>query len=194
MVRGGSEWLTPGEAGEILRLAAGTLANWRVQGRGPKFHRMGKRIRYARADVEAWLEAGGEQGEPVEAPASRSVKSSRVVHRADPRVQELEALVKGLSAELERAGAESLKAQQAWSQERLHLREECDRLRGELVLLERGRIVTLAQSDSGEVTQVAFLPREVRWSSQSKQYYVMLKKEAHWLPEKFKAFNELSSS
>lgn len=194
MVRGGSDWLTPGEAGEILRLAAGTLANWRVQGRGPKFQRMGKRIRYARADVEAWLEAGGEQGERVEAPASSSVSSRGGVPRADPRVQELEDEVKRLREEAREASLEALKAQQAWSQERLKLQGELKELKSELMLLERGTIVTLVQSESGEVTQMEFQPRDLRWSVQAKQYFLKLKKEVHWLPENFEAFDELSSS
>lgn len=36
------------------RFAITTLANWRSQGKGPKFRRLGGRIFYALADVEAW--------------------------------------------------------------------------------------------------------------------------------------------
>lgn len=32
-----------------------TLEDWRYRGDGPPFVRMGRRIRYRRADVDAWL-------------------------------------------------------------------------------------------------------------------------------------------
>lgn len=36
---------------------AQTPRRWRVQGRGPVFVRVGNRVRYRQADVEAWLDA-----------------------------------------------------------------------------------------------------------------------------------------
>lgn len=47
-------------AAECLRMAPGTLENWRTQGVGPKFIKTaGKRGRvlYDPADIEAWKEA-----------------------------------------------------------------------------------------------------------------------------------------
>ena len=35
----------------------GTLAQWRCQGRGPKYLRIGRRIFYRGADLNAWLDA-----------------------------------------------------------------------------------------------------------------------------------------
>jgi predicted DNA-binding transcriptional regulator AlpA len=32
-----------------------TLANWRSQGSGPKFLKIGRHVRYRPADVETWL-------------------------------------------------------------------------------------------------------------------------------------------
>lgn len=53
------EWFTPAEAGDYLSLSAKTLENLRLQGGGPSFSRLGYRIvRYRRADLDAWLEAG----------------------------------------------------------------------------------------------------------------------------------------
>ncbi|MEM0988688.1 MAG: helix-turn-helix domain-containing protein [Pseudomonadota bacterium] len=53
------EWFTPSEAGEYLRLSDKTLENLRLRGEGPVFSRLGHRIvRYRRADLDAWLEAG----------------------------------------------------------------------------------------------------------------------------------------
>lgn len=34
-----------------------TLSNWRMLGRGPKYIRVGRLIRYRMKDVEAWLSA-----------------------------------------------------------------------------------------------------------------------------------------
>ncbi|MBN9105487.1 MAG: hypothetical protein J0I14_10830 [Propionibacteriaceae bacterium] len=34
-----------------------TLRWWRVQGYGPKFFKVGKRVFYRRTDVQAWLDA-----------------------------------------------------------------------------------------------------------------------------------------
>lgn len=55
--------LTPGEAGEMARVTAKTLANWRSLGIGPAYIKLspgrGGRIRYSRKAVLAWLH--GEQ-------------------------------------------------------------------------------------------------------------------------------------
>lgn len=46
--------LLPKELAERLRVHVGTLATWRVQGRGPKFIKSGKRVLYPVKEVEAW--------------------------------------------------------------------------------------------------------------------------------------------
>ncbi|WP_277050852.1 helix-turn-helix domain-containing protein [Ruania albidiflava] len=51
-------YLTPTEASEYLGLTTGTLANMRSLGTGPSFVRRGRIIRYAEADLVAYLEAG----------------------------------------------------------------------------------------------------------------------------------------
>ena len=42
------------ELASFLGLSPRTLDRYRVSGGGPKFHKFGNRVRYARADVEAW--------------------------------------------------------------------------------------------------------------------------------------------
>lgn len=49
-------YLTTREAADLLRLRPQTLRAWRVRGTGPAFIRLGSRILYRHADVEAWLE------------------------------------------------------------------------------------------------------------------------------------------
>lgn len=47
--------LYPAEAAHLMCLSTGTLANWRVQGKGPAFVMCGKNCRYRRADVLQWI-------------------------------------------------------------------------------------------------------------------------------------------
>ncbi len=44
------------QAADFLGLGRRTLENWRVRGDGPRFLRVGRAIRYARSDLEAWLD------------------------------------------------------------------------------------------------------------------------------------------
>lgn len=51
--------MTPADAARYLSLAPQTLANWRCEGRGPKYHRLaGKhtRVYYMVADLDSWME------------------------------------------------------------------------------------------------------------------------------------------
>jgi excisionase family DNA binding protein len=57
--------LWPEQVAEMLGLPTGTLANWRYQGRGPAFVKIGRHVRYRRSDVADWIEervvlAGGQ--------------------------------------------------------------------------------------------------------------------------------------
>lgn len=38
-----------------LRRPESTLRHWRVQGVGPKWFKLGRRVAYRRSDVDAWL-------------------------------------------------------------------------------------------------------------------------------------------
>jgi predicted DNA-binding transcriptional regulator AlpA len=44
------------EASAFLRLSERTLERHRIAGTGPKFVRLGRRIVYRRADLEAWVD------------------------------------------------------------------------------------------------------------------------------------------
>jgi predicted DNA-binding transcriptional regulator AlpA len=43
------------EAAAILRLSERTLERWRVSGAGPRFAKLGRRIGYRQAELEAWI-------------------------------------------------------------------------------------------------------------------------------------------
>lgn len=47
-------FLTPAQVAELLSLSTITLAHWRVAGTGPRYLKVGGRIRYAEEDVEAY--------------------------------------------------------------------------------------------------------------------------------------------
>ena len=49
--------LTNSQAAAILGLKPNTLEIWRVHGKGPAFRKIGRCVRYAEADVLAWIEA-----------------------------------------------------------------------------------------------------------------------------------------
>ena len=51
--------LSPGELATILGLAEATLADWRSQGRGPAYAKVGRRIWYLRNRVESWIQSPG---------------------------------------------------------------------------------------------------------------------------------------
>lgn len=50
------DYLTPKDLEEKYQLAPKTLANWRSQGSGPEFFKLGKKVRYLRKNVEKWVE------------------------------------------------------------------------------------------------------------------------------------------
>lgn len=47
--------LTPEEAAEVLRLPVRQLQTWRYLGVGPPYIKVGRAVRYARSDLNAWL-------------------------------------------------------------------------------------------------------------------------------------------
>lgn len=46
---------TPGQVAEVLGLPEQTLAQWRSQGKGPEYHKIGRHVRYEWRDVEAYI-------------------------------------------------------------------------------------------------------------------------------------------
>jgi excisionase family DNA binding protein len=48
---------TADEIAERFGVAVSTLAYWRWLGRGPRFTKLGSRVRYAEDDVREWLES-----------------------------------------------------------------------------------------------------------------------------------------
>lgn len=56
--------LTTGEVAQMLRTPAETVRYWRHVGKGPKSFKMGRRVLYAREDVESFIAAARAAGGP----------------------------------------------------------------------------------------------------------------------------------
>lgn len=52
-----SDNLKTEEAAEILQVKPATLEQWRWNGKGPRFVKMGRAVRYRKADLDAFIEA-----------------------------------------------------------------------------------------------------------------------------------------
>jgi predicted DNA-binding transcriptional regulator AlpA len=61
------ELLDVAEAARLLHIKPGTLAQWRVYGKGPRFVRLGRAVRYTQKDLAAYVAARTTQStsEPV---------------------------------------------------------------------------------------------------------------------------------
>jgi excisionase family DNA binding protein len=53
--RASVELMTVQDVARYLGVPVGTLRNWRVTGDGPPAARIGRHVRYRRADVESWV-------------------------------------------------------------------------------------------------------------------------------------------
>lgn len=53
---------TSQELADHLRMSSNTLSGWRYRGIGPRFVKVGKKVLYRPADVDAWLEEQTRQG------------------------------------------------------------------------------------------------------------------------------------
>jgi len=69
-----SENLKTEEAAELLRVKPTTLEQWRWNGKGPRFIKLGRCVRYRRADLEAFMD-GRAYTSTTEAPGSRMIKN-----------------------------------------------------------------------------------------------------------------------
>lgn len=49
-------FMTPKQAEERYSISRNTLAYWRMKNVGPKYHKIGKGVRYKVSDFEEWME------------------------------------------------------------------------------------------------------------------------------------------
>jgi excisionase family DNA binding protein len=58
------ELLTYKQAADYLTIPEETLRKWRAQGRGPRSIKLGRHVRYDKADLDAWVEQRKQNGSP----------------------------------------------------------------------------------------------------------------------------------
>jgi hypothetical protein len=69
--------LTPSNLAEQIKCSLATLKRWRRRGEGPPWFRLGVGIRYAAADVEAWVLASRSQLSVVSGREPRGLRCLR---------------------------------------------------------------------------------------------------------------------
>jgi hypothetical protein len=52
-----SERFDPVRAADYLKISEKTLANWRSQGGGPNYLKVGSRVQYEQDELDRWLES-----------------------------------------------------------------------------------------------------------------------------------------
>lgn len=66
-----SVYITPAEAAELIGIARGSLANWRLARRGPPYYVVGSRIRYRLDEIHQWMQVGRVTTDDASAEAGR---------------------------------------------------------------------------------------------------------------------------
>ncbi len=79
-----TRFLTEFDVAERTQISLGTLRRWRLENKGPRFHKFGSLVRYDEEDLTAWEQAqpAGGTGAPRIGPASeQSAPTRRAVLR-----------------------------------------------------------------------------------------------------------------
>jgi predicted DNA-binding transcriptional regulator AlpA len=67
-----TELLTALEVAQLLGLKPKTLARWRWKGKGPVFRKIGRKIRYARNDIEEYIASSARRSTSDPGPDERA--------------------------------------------------------------------------------------------------------------------------
>ena len=62
-----NQFVSERQLADLLQIPMATLRFWRWAGRGPRFRRLGRSVRYRAEDLEAWIATRPEGGEAQEA-------------------------------------------------------------------------------------------------------------------------------
>lgn len=76
-----TRFLTESEVAERTRISLGTLRRWRLESRGPKFHKFGSLVRYSEEELINWEQAqpsgGSESNRRIPPQSERDVARLR---------------------------------------------------------------------------------------------------------------------
>jgi hypothetical protein len=89
-------YLNTDDAARFLGLSKQTLARWRVEGAGPPYRKLGSRVTYRRADLEAFAE-----GNTFDHTSQYDARVRRAPAAPSPFQGHLDALARGINALIE---------------------------------------------------------------------------------------------
>jgi predicted DNA-binding transcriptional regulator AlpA len=74
-----TRFLTEFDVAERTQISLGTLRRWRLENKGPKYHKFGSLVRYDEEELTAWEQAqpAGGAGTPRIGPASEQLAPVR---------------------------------------------------------------------------------------------------------------------
>jgi hypothetical protein len=76
------EWMNTEVFAKWLDIPPATPKQWRWQGKGPRYVKVGRHIRYRRADVEEWLAGGPDDVEDLPPTKRLAVASTQSTRKA----------------------------------------------------------------------------------------------------------------
>lgn len=79
-----TRFLTELDVAERTQISLGTLRRWRLENKGPRFHKFGSLVRYDEEDLTAWEQAqpaGGTEAPRIGPASEQSVPTRRAVLR-----------------------------------------------------------------------------------------------------------------
>jgi predicted DNA-binding transcriptional regulator AlpA len=82
-IRMNSRFLTEFEVSERTQISLATLRRWRLENRGPKYHKFGSLVRYGEEELTRWEQVQPSGGEDAtERIKPRSVRSSVLIRKS----------------------------------------------------------------------------------------------------------------
>jgi predicted DNA-binding transcriptional regulator AlpA len=76
-------FLTESEVSDRTHISVATLRQWRLENRGPKFHKFGSLVRYPEEDLTHWERAQPSGGEPsAESIKAKSVRNEILLRKS----------------------------------------------------------------------------------------------------------------
>jgi hypothetical protein len=79
---------TTAELAEFLRLSPRVLTQWRYLGKGPRWIKVGRHVRYPQEDTQEWLDAGADSPDQARADAIKTpppIRRPSATTRRSPR-------------------------------------------------------------------------------------------------------------
>jgi predicted DNA-binding transcriptional regulator AlpA len=78
-----SRFLTESEVSERTQISLATLRRWRLEDRGPKYHKFGSLVRYGEEELTRWEQTQPTGGEnPIQSIPVKSVRSNMLLRKS----------------------------------------------------------------------------------------------------------------